>query len=568
MEFENSPPGHSTRTLGFAAFAAAALVVSFGAIMLLSEDAEATHYWAGTLQWNHTPEQGDLVDEVWETSGQRVAFFSGRQSWRWSTSWGFNYGPMCSMHSGEGTLDFTDDDEVPFDLVITGIDAKRDRAIARIVAPNSPPDACTADPADTTYHVRKVFSSPNQGGGVPHKVEWDLCCRIEYGSNVGNYHVNNPQGSAGQRMHLETTLDLEDPNRSPIVDLVPLQFCAVDSICTFSIRAEDPDGDRLSYRLSTQFETTGGTGTFYQPGPGCGNCVNTMLEATVNWDTGLVTWNTLDAEIVDTCDSSEPGCPKTGRRNLYSMQIMVGDGTTDVPVDFMIELLEPPEQYCPDGSVPPVNEWTGEYEVDRCPLEPCEEVAQDLADCEKPKEREPYVLPPEDALLREPWYAPEHTPEVDMDPAISGREPSTYWGRDHVNEEIAQLDSDGDGLPDRADACPNTPGAGATDFDGDGLGDGCDDDMDNDGILNISDACPLNADRDCGVEENNLDASAHGVSSPGELRASEAPEREGAQVHLAEAPSKKSPMGLVMMVVLGSAMLVLLFAMSRNRDSS
>ncbi|MDG0979988.1 MAG: thrombospondin type 3 repeat-containing protein, partial [Halieaceae bacterium] len=52
------------------------------------------------------------------------------------------------------------------------------------------------------------------------------------------------------------------------------------------------------------------------------------------------------------------------------------------------------------------------------------------------------------------------------------------------------VDTDGDGINDDVDNCPNIQNPDQIDTDNDGLGNPCDDDVDGDGVLNLQDNCP------------------------------------------------------------------------------
>lgn len=57
--------------------------------------------------------------------------------------------------------------------------------------------------------------------------------------------------------------------------------------------------------------------------------------------------------------------------------------------------------------------------------------------------------------------------------------------------EVGPVDSDGDGIEDAADNCPNAANPEQTDTDGDGAGDACDDNDDNDAAADDADNCSL-----------------------------------------------------------------------------
>ena len=69
----------------------------------------------------------------------------------------------------------------------------------------------------------------------------------------------------------------------------------------------------------------------------------------------------------------------------------------------------------------------------------------------------------------------------------------TDWAYDNTTNYLVVCggpDTDGDGVPDMCDNCPANANPDQVDTDGDGVGDACETDIDNDGVPNAADNCP------------------------------------------------------------------------------
>jgi len=152
------------------------------------------------------------------------------------------------------------------------------------------------------------------------------CCRLSPGS-APNRHINN----AGAPYRIQTTVNVGTGNSAPVSLVPPVVPCVIGSVCMFPIVAADPDGDTLRFRFSTPFEATG-AGSFNQPGP------PHALPATIDPDTGFITWDTSGADL--------GGVDPNDWNVLYSTHVTIedldenGNVKSASAVDFFIQLVK------------------------------------------------------------------------------------------------------------------------------------------------------------------------------------------------------------------------------------
>ncbi|MGR3309780.1 MAG: MopE-related protein [Candidatus Brocadiales bacterium] len=261
-----------------------------------SPDAGATHFRFGHITWK--PVGGTDIE------------FKITQAWR-GTAFGSPLLGDTFVDTFSGSFNFGDGSSAGLTLTVTSLDLGNDWIVGQATLTH-------------TYAANGDFTAFFEG-----------CCRVSNCADPPSAHINNPDGNE----RTETVVNVGTGNSSPVSSLPPIIVCPENGLCTFTVVALDPDGDPLSYRLSTSAEAGGGFG-FTQPGlPHAPNA------ASIDPNTGVYTWDTTGATLT----ANPATCPNT----LYSTQVMIEDGpytisgTSQVPLDFLIQLV-------PVVGVPPV----------------------------------------------------------------------------------------------------------------------------------------------------------------------------------------------------------------------
>ena len=145
------------------------------------------------------------------------------------------------------------------------------------------------------------------------------CCRIDQ-CEATSAHIDNPEGD----YQLETEVNVGAGNRSPVTALPPAVDCPIEGVCVVPLPAVDPDGDPLHLRFASDDES----GLDDQPAPPyCAHAP--VIDAAAQ----QLVWDTSG------CTLASDVCTTNRRMTLYSTQVMIEDGMSHVPLDFMIRLV-------------------------------------------------------------------------------------------------------------------------------------------------------------------------------------------------------------------------------------
>ncbi|KAA0145912.1 hypothetical protein FNF28_07769 [Cafeteria roenbergensis] len=137
------------------------------------------------------------------------------------------------------------------------------------------------------------------------------CCRIAMAGPLSN-----------QYWRVETKVDLNPTpggwiNASPVSSGVPIIDVYRNVLNSWTVPAADNDGDKLSYRLATKYETTGSSSSGGNP---------TGMTAS----DGLIQWQPTS-------------------NGLYGSQVIVEDAYSSVAVDYILRVQDPQGSICNSG---------------------------------------------------------------------------------------------------------------------------------------------------------------------------------------------------------------------------
>ena len=254
-----------------------------------------------------------------------------------------------------------------------------------------------AYPQDTNEAYLAYFT----GGDRAYECDYPTTPLTSVGACTGLLNrllQNNQEG----RYRLETTVKLKTGvrNHSPVAAMIPILPIPITSItdrARFQVTAYDPDGDALTFRFGSTYEmggivrsktdafpwstnpdtvepydsTTGEMKKTYGVQYGRFHCDETSKQYLLNGKCpadrvpqgvlgmdvysfksivpGLIEWNTWRRLKTngdyESCIESKSGCEKMPQ-GLYNVVVIVSDGNSKVPIDFMVYLYDGQMHFC------------------------------------------------------------------------------------------------------------------------------------------------------------------------------------------------------------------------------
>ncbi|MES2795993.1 MAG: HYR domain-containing protein, partial [Bacteroidota bacterium] len=257
--------------------------------LLTSFSSEATHFYGGQLKW--------------QQAGGNSIKFTITSTWRrdfpWPAPVGTNpiVGSVINTGSSFNTGSGAPGGIIPMNPTVVSVNL-------------------TSNTINTIWEA--TYTYPTTGNFT---TVWNLCCRI---STLLN-------GNNDQPTNFTTIVNVGPPFNNPPVSALPdvVYLSIGQPAATFQIPANDPDGNNLTYRLSTTAES---------------GLVTVAPAGLTISSSGLVTFNTVGKLV-------------TIPPQRFGLQVMIEDGLTKTPVDMTIEMVgvsQPPVFVLPTP-LPPNN---------------------------------------------------------------------------------------------------------------------------------------------------------------------------------------------------------------------
>ncbi|HNP22572.1 MAG TPA: T9SS type A sorting domain-containing protein [Panacibacter sp.] len=217
----------------------------------------------------------------WQNTDGNTVVFKIQQAWRWSYFGNPGIGTVVDIVAGDGDVpfDFGDGELQNIQITVTSINAAEDWFFGEI----------------TMTHT---YAAPGN-----YTASFIGCCRI-----------STLQNNADEYFHVQTLVSVGKGQKSTVSTVSPIIDLQVEKpTASFTIPAIDPDGGTLIFRFANADEAAGADNSYVLPDG-----------LSINSTTGLVTFSTMGKTVGD----------------LYTAQVMINNGKTEIGVDFLIRIVE------------------------------------------------------------------------------------------------------------------------------------------------------------------------------------------------------------------------------------